>query len=368
MNKKTKNIVVTVLMAALFLGFFGWNLVKEQTDFSDSERRALAKFPEINLESVVSGEFMKKFEDFTLDQFPERDGFRSIKAIVSRYVFANKDNNDVIVENGHISKLEYPLKEDMISHATERFSYIYDSFIKDSGAKVYLSVVPDKNMFLAEKGGYLSLDYGELVSSVREKTPFAKYIDIIPMLSLDDYYFTDSHWKQENIVDIAGHIASEMGVSFSDDFTVNTVEKPFYGTYYGQAALPVKPDTISYLTSPAIELCKVKSYETGMPVELPVYNMENANGKDPYEMFLSGNQALLTVENHLSSNGRELVIFRDSFGSSLTPLLVQSYSKITVVDIRYINPAVLGNMVKFENADVLFIYSTLLLNNSLGLK
>lgn len=368
MNKKTKNIVVTVLMAALFLGFFGWNLAKEQTDFSDSERRALAKFPEVNLESVLSGEFMKKFEDFTLDQFPVRDGFRSIKAIVSRYVFANKDNNDVILEDGHISKLEYPLKEDMISHATGRFSYIYDSFIKDSGAKVYLSVVPDKNMFLAEKGGYLALDYEQLVSSVREKTPFAKYIDIIPMLSLDDYYYTDSHWKQENIVDVAGHIASEMGVSFSDDFTVNTLEKPFYGTYYGQAALPVRADTIKYLTSPAVDLCKVKSYETGKPVELPVYNMENADGKDPYEMFLSGNQALLTVENHLSSNGRELVIFRDSFGSSLTPLLIQSYSKITLVDIRYINPAVLGNMVDFEDADVLFIYSTLLLNNSLGLK
>ncbi len=368
MNKKTKNIVLTVLMAALFLGFFGWNLAKEQTDFSDSERRALAKFPEINLESVVSGEFMKKFEDFTLDQFPARDSFRSIKAFVSRYIFANKDNNDVIIENGYISKLEYPLKEDMIAHATGRFSYIYDSFIKDSGAKVYLSVVPDKNMFLSEEGGYLALDYGQLVSSVREKTPFAKYIDIVPMLSLEDYYLTDSHWKQENITDIAGHIASEMGVVFSDDFTVNTFDKPFYGTFYGQAALPVNPDKISYLTNPAIEMCKVKSYETGMPVELPVYNMEKANGKDPYEMFLSGNQALLTIENHLSSNGKELVIFRDSFGSSLTPLLIQSYSKITVVDIRYINPAVLGNVVNFENADVLFIYSTLLLNNSLGLK
>ena len=368
MNNKTKNIVVTVLMATLFLGFFVWNIAKEQSDFSDSERRALAKFPEINLESVISGDFMKKFEDFTLDQFPERDGFRGIKAFFSRYVFLNKDNNDVIISDGHISKLEYPLKEDMIDHATNRFNYIYDSFIKDKGADVYLSVVPDKNMFLAEKGGYLALDYNELVSSVREKTSFAEYIDIIPLLSLDDYYFTDSHWKQENIVDVAEYIASEMGASFSDNFDLVTLDTPFYGTYYGQAALPFEADTINYLTNPSIDACKVISYETGMPVEVPVYNMEKANGKDSYEMFLSGNQALLTVENRLSSNGKELVIFRDSFGSSLTPLLIQSYSKITVVDIRYINPAVLGNMVDFENADVLFIYSTVLLNNSQGLK
>ena len=368
MNKKTKNVVLTVLTAVLFLGFFGWNLVKDETAFSDSERRALATFPELNFNSVISGEFMKDFEDFTLDQFPARDTFRSIKAFFSNYVFFNKDNNDVILSDGHISKLEYPLKEDMVNHATGRFSFIYDSFIKDSGAKVYLSVVPDKNMFLAEKGGYLALDYNSLISSVREKTPFAEYINIAHLLSADDYYFTDSHWRQENIVDIAAEIARKTGVSFSDDFTANELGKPFYGTYYGQAALPVKPDTIKYLTNAATDACTVKSYETGMPEEVEVYNMEKASGKDPYEMFLSGNQALLTVENPLNSGGRELVVFRDSFGSSLVPLLVQSYSKITVVDIRYINPAVLGNMVSFENADVLFIYSTLLLNSSLGLK
>mgnify|MGYP003301538598 CR=1 FL=1 len=368
MNKKTKNIVITVLMAALFVGFFAWNIAKEQTEFSDSERRALATFPKITFEDVVSGEFMKKFEDFTLDQFPVRDGFRSVKAFFSRYVFLNKDNNDVIIEGNHISKLEYPLKEDMLSHAAERFNFIYDKFIRESGANVYFSVVPDKNMFIAEKGGYLALDYAELVSSMREKMGFAEYIDIIPILSEEDYYFTDSHWRQENITDVASHIATSMGAVFSDEFTVNTVETPFYGTYYGQAALPVAPDTMKYLTNPAIDFCTVKSYETGKPVEVPVYNMENAKGKDPYEMFLSGNQALLTVENKLSSNGKELVIFRDSFGSSLTPLLIQSYSKITVVDIRYINSAVIGNMVGFEDADVLFIYSSLLLNNSLGLK
>ncbi len=368
MNKKTKNIVLTVLMAALFLGFFVWNLAKEQDDFSDSERRALAKFPEVTVERLASGEFMKEFEDFTLDQFPVRDTFRSIKAFCSRYIFMNKDNNDVIIEGNHISKLEYPLKEEMINHATGRFSFIYDSFIKDTNAKVYLSVVPDKNLFIAGNGGYLSLDYASLVSSVREKAPFAEYIDIIPMLSADDYYFTDSHWRQEKIIDIAAAIAYKTGVSFSDEFTVKELEKPFYGTYYGQAALPVKPDTINYLTNPAIEHCKVTSYETGMPEAVEVYDMEKANGKDSYEMFLSGNQAFLTVENHLSSNGKELVVFRDSFGSSLVPLLIQSYSKITVVDIRYIHPSVIGNMVNFENADVLFIYSSLLLNNSLGLK
>ncbi len=371
MNRKTKNIVLTVLMAALFLGFFGWNILKEESSFSNSERRALATFPELTLERVISGEFMAEFKDYTLDQFPVRDAFRSIKAVFSNYIFMNMDNNDVIVENGHLSKLEYPLRNDMLDYAAERFDYIYDNMIEGTGSKVYLSVVPDKNLFLAENGGYLSVDYNALASGMRDRMEYAEYIDIMPLLSADDYYYTDSHWRQENVVDIAEHIATSMGAPFSNDFTVNTLETPFYGTYYGQAALPfVKPDAIKYLTNSAIENCTVKGVDekSGKYINMPVYDEEKGNGKDPYEFFLSGNQPFLVISNPENKSGKELVIFRDSFGSSLTPLLIQSYSKITVVDTRYVFPAAVKGMVNFRNADVLFIYSSLLLNNSAALR
>ena len=85
-------------------------------------------------------------------------------------------------------------------------------------------------------------------------------------------------------------------------------------------------------------------------------------------MFMSGSDALIVCENPLAETDRELVMFRDSFTSSLSPLLAEGYSKITLVDIRYINPAMLGAFVDFENCDVLFIYSTMLLNSSSAFK
>ena len=57
------------------------------------------------------------------------------------------------------------------------------------------------------------------------------------------------------------------------------------------------------------------------------------------------------------------MIFRDSFGSSIAPLLVQSYAKVTLVDIRYMRMEMLQRLIGFENQDVLFLYSTLVLNN-----
>ena len=65
---------------------------------------------------------------------------------------------------------------------------------------------------------------------------------------------------------------------------------------------------------------------------------------------------------------RELIVFRDSFGSSLIPLLVSSYSKITVIDTRYISPKILDNYIDINNQDVLFIYNVSVINNSYSLK
>ena len=122
------------------------------------------------------------------------------------------------------------------------------------------------------------------------------------------------------------------------------------------------------VTSDVLDGCKVYNYESGRPEEIGVYNMEKAYGKDPYEMFLSGSLSLITIENPNATTDKELVIFRDSFGSSIAPLLVEGYAKITLVDIRYITSDLVGRFIDFENQDVLFLYSTLVLNNSVTLK
>ncbi len=368
MKNKTKNIVLTVVLALFIVVFSVWCVAGAEDEYSESERRVLASFPEITKESILSGEFMADFEDYTLDQFPLRDIFRSIKAVSEKFVFAKKDNNDIYTAQGHISKLEYPLNYHMLDNSADKFSFIYEKYIDGKNSDVYFSVVPDKNYFLAEKNGYLALDYDELVSYMKEKTSYMTYVDIFPMLSIDDYYNTDTHWKQENITDVAGHIGSSMGADVKTEYTVNTLDNPFYGVYYGQAALPFASDTIKYLTNDVLDSCVVTSYDTGKPVEKYIYDMEEAFGKDPYEMFTSGSDALITIENPFAETERELVMFRDSFGSSLAPLLVQGYSKITLADIRYVNPAMLGAFIDFENCDVLFIYSTMLLNNSMAFK
>ena len=81
-------------------------------------------------------------------------------------------------------------------------------------------------------------------------------------------------------------------------------------------------------------------------------------------MFLDGATALIEIENVNNNTDKELIIFRDSFGSSIAPLLVDSYKKITLVDLRYMSYELLEEYIKFENQDVLFLYNTLIINQN----
>ena len=383
-----REFILVIVLAGLLLtlSFLCW--LKKEDDFSESERRVLAKFPEISVKSLVEGDFMEAFESYSLDQFPMRDTFRQIKALSSYYIFGNKANNGIYIEDGYLSKIEYPMNPEMLDYAASHMEKIYDSYLKPYNSKCYFTIVPDKNFFLAKEKGYLAMDYGELFDYMKEKVYFTEYVDITGYLSLEDYYKTDTHWRQEKIVDVAEYLKSVMGnntldIDLDEDVNLNSYmeennndinryevrkfDTPFYGVYCGQSALPVKPDDLYYLNSSILENCKVTSYDTGKPVNSVIYNMDKARGKDAYELFLSGTSALQVIENPKASNRKELLVFRDSFGSSLIPLLVDEYFKITVIDTRYVNSSLLGNMVDFHGQDTLFLYSTLVLNNSMSM-
>ena len=333
-----------------------------ENEFSDSERRKLEQFPKASYEAVMDGSFMTKFETFTQDQFPLRDTFRTIKAFTAYSALGQLDNNGIYIEDGYAAKLEYPLDEASVNHAADRFGFIYEKYLADRNSNIYLSIVPDKSYFLAEKNGYLSMDYGKLFDIMREKMDFAEYIDITGTLDIDDYYKTDTHWRQERLLDTAKVIAGAMGAEVSGEYTENTLDFPFYGVYYGQASIPLPSETIRYLTNKTLDGCTVTDHESGKAGG--IYDMEKAAGKDPYEIFLSGALPLVTIENPGAESGRELIIFRDSFGSSIAPLLVEGYSKVTLVDTRYLRADFLDRFIEFDGQDVLFLYSSLILNNS----
>ena len=109
---------------------------------------------------------------------------------------------------------------------------------------------------------------------------------------------------------------------------------------------------------------QIISYE----IDINVYDKSKINSWDLYDIYLGGAKGLLIIYNNLASSDDELIVFRDSYGSSLVPLLISSYKKTIVIDTRYISSNILDNYVEFKGQDVLFLYSVSTINNSFTVK
>ena len=352
---KDKIITFTFIGYIFFFAIF--QFILPDKEISTSERRKLTTFPEIELTS----DYITKVDKYLLDHFPFRDDFRSLKANFNYKILNKLDNNDIYLKDNYIFKSEYPTNEKSIEKFKETVTKIKGLLNEDN--KTYMMIVPDKNYYLKEKN-FLQLDYDYIYSEI-SKLGITE-IDIRNIMELDDYYETDTHWKQEKIEKVVEKMSGVMNFNYQvQEYKENKYDK-FFGVYYGESAISREPETLTYLTNDVINNANVKYLENKKLTN--IYNLDKLTGLDSYEVYLDGASSFIEIENKNSISDKELIIFRDSFGSSLTPLLVNYYAKITVVDNRYIASNMFKDMIEFKDQDVLFLYSTLIVNNSGSLK
>lgn len=350
-----------MLFGIWFIGMFVVCIVKPDRDISYAERRKLATPPEITVAGILDGSFMDKHEKYLADQFPGRELFRRGKALFDYKILRKKEVHGIYVENGQAGELFYELDEKAVAHAAKRVSYVVREKIHSPECHIYYGIIPDKSYYIAGKQGYPAMNYEKFMDcfqdSLMEEREQMTQILLWDCLTADDYYTTDLHWRQENIADVAEVIAAAMGTTaYKEEELFWKTAGDFYGVYYGQAALPLAPDELCYGTNEQIDACQV--YDPLMGEQTGVYDLERVNGLDRYDLFLSGPKPLLVIKNPLANTGRRLVMFRDSFGSSLTPYLLRGYDEITLVDPRYFHPDLLGEYLTFTDQDVLFLFYT----------
>ncbi len=297
-----------------------------------------------------------------MDNFYQRETFRKLKTSVELDIFKKQDVNKICKYNDFLVEQIYPLDEKSATNLTNKINYIKESYLNETN-KIYYSIIPDKNYYT--DNSHLKLDYDKMQQIMENNLNGLQYIDIFQDLSLDSYYYTDSHWKQEKLQNVAKTIAENMNFSITQNYNEQKVAT-FKGVYAGQLPINTKEDEIKILVNDVIADANAYNYET--KEQGGIYNFKKLTGYDKYDIYLSGATPLIEISNANNKTNKTLVIFRDSYASSLAPLLMEGYSKITLVDTRYISPKILNEYVNFENADILFIYSTLVINSSMALK
>lgn len=361
MNDKIKDIVVTIIFLFTVISLFLINVIKEDTDISLAERRKLATMPELTTKSLFDGTYFKKFDSYVTDQFVERDAFRKIKIDIE--LSTKGEYNNLYLYDDYIIEEIFPLNSNSINNLTSKINYIKDTYLNDN-SNIYYTIIPDKNYFVNK--GNLKLDYNKLQDMMKSNLTNLNYINIFDKLTLDNYYKTDTHWKEEDLFNVANTIANQMNFDITNNNNVVNTITTFKGSYAGRLSVTKDIDTIKTISNPSTLNSSVYNYETKKYTD--IYDYTKINSLDKYDIYLSGAVPIIDITNNNTSSDKELIVFRDSYGSSLIPLLIEGYKKITVIDIRYISSKILNKYIDFNDQDVLFMYSILTINNSFSIR
>ncbi len=357
-----KKLTIWVQMI-LFLGFIGVafvvNLALPDTEFSEVENRYLQQFPDFSFDEFVFGDFTTDFEKYTSDQFFMRDSWMTIKS-ATELATGKGENNDVYYcENETlIEEFVAPEAEKVVTD----ISYI-EEFADNIDVPVYFAIIPG----VAEIWSDLlpknapNDSQKDLIDEYYDRTT-VETIDIYSVLNSkkDEYIFyrTDHHWTSLGAYYGYTAIADAFGFEANpiENYTREVVSNEFLGTTYSTSGFTwTSPDEIETFV-PEYDGLKVVNYSTGVPADGSMYDYTYLEKKDKYAMFFGGVTPLLEIETG-NTDKPSLLILRDSYTDSLSPFLLEHFSKISIIDLRYYNFPLSDYIVDNNIDNVLLCYS-----------
>ncbi len=281
-----------------------------------------------------------------------------------RKIAKQPDQNGMYQVGDHWFQALEPLSEQSAQKFADKLLSVQQNYLTEQN-RIFWAIVPDKGWYV-EKEGYPTLNHPLLQSQLEALLTDFTSIDLTPALSLDSYYKSDRHWRQEALQPVLDLLGEKMGFSVSlNEFDQQTVPA-FHGDFSKHITGKFPQEDLIYLTNSDTDQTVVDNYQAKDVHS--VYDLPRLESKLPYDVFLSGVTPIVTLKSPNAPAGKELVIFRDSFASSLAPLLCGEYQTITLIDLRFMHSSLIPKHITFTNQDVLFLYSDWIASNPSLLK
>ncbi|SFW12496.1 DHHW family protein [Ruminococcus flavefaciens] len=417
-RKKALNFISLaniVAISAIFAGGFVYVTLLPHETKADDENRYLTKFPEFSAKSYASGEFTEGVADYFDDTVHDR---AHIKEFISDYIMQLKgrkygadgeeaelfgsgfEKKAAVITTAPVTTAasvstsvttavpeattapaeEAPADGELTNNilivnkrgvtlysgawGAEQEYASYVSLYKEKlpDVNVYSMVLPTSSSFyLPEK--YQNLAYSEKEDFDRLDAALHNVIPIDAYSILDAhkdeaiYSRTDHHWQPLGAYYAAQQFALTAGVPYPELSEYETVTLPGYvGTLYmytQSATLMNNPEDFVY-------------YKPKTPVTVTQYNTRFENPVaanlllDPSYMANSGYYMVFGADERIvhvnteCKNGRTLVIFKDSYGNALLPMLTGSFENIYLCDIRYFDLNAVDFINRVGATDLLF--------------
>ena len=364
MNKRQSwNIILLFLI--LIYGFTAATFIKPESTFSEKENRALATTPEVELDSILSGSFERRYEDSLTDQFPLRDLWIMIRTKAER-ISGKQDIHDVyFAKSGYLIEKHTGIFGSETARNNAETLRNFAGWVSQTFTKEHFSVMMIPNAvdllhdFLppyADPGG--GLEYiGRIGASMPDGVFFRADEVLNAHLEEQLYYRTDHHWTTKAAFLVLQSWAASKGYAGirEEDFVQEVLSDSFEGTVSAKVGTDGIQDRIVAYKPDEKLIYKVR---TG-PEEEGSYTFLDRtclDRRDQYAAFFGGNYALVQTKTGVK-NGRKILVIKDSYANCFVPMLFPMFEEVDMVDLRYFTQSLREFIDGSDYTDILVLYN-----------
>lgn len=362
-----KDKVISFVFAGVLAAGFLWNVLTPSRSYSERENRYLQEFPSISADRLFSGQFGKDFETYTTDQFPMRDSWVALKTLAGLAMLRPDNGRVYFGENQRLFEIPEAADAGLQQPNCRAVAAFLEKVTQmDPTIRTAVMLAPTATTILKEElPAFAPVADEEALIHCMELALGESVVFCDPTSVLMDqtdrdslYYRTDHHWTTKGAFLAYQALAEAQGLEplQESDFRIETVADDFYGTLYSKANLPLIPaDTIERYMPNRENPCTLTN-DGGKTVRDSLYDVSYLEGRDKYAYFLGGNYPLTEIRTSVT-NGRHLLVIKDSYAHALVPFLTAHYETISMVDLRYFKEDLADWMTDKEITDVLVLYN-----------
>ena len=378
---RKKGAVISIIMIWLFclviFGMSGLHILTDDRSFSEGENRVLASFPKLTISTLTDGSFMKDFETYLTDQFPFRDSIISAKTVADRILGKNEENGVYIGKEGYLVDSQTPFVKEKVKEISKAVKGFRN---KHTNLETAFVLAPNSSYVYSELlPKYLELPLqNKQINNIRKQIasddilwPSAASLLKKNAEKTQLYYKTDHHWTTRGAYLIFKEICLQWGFETSkkeidkkfDFFEVSTT---FEGTLASTSGVHGTTDKIEICVPKNSEGTYVAYFESSGEKTASLFFADKLKNKNQYEVFLGGNYDKVIIST-VSPSNKSLLLIKDSYANCMIPMLTPYFSKIVVIDPRYLTDSLDSIIKENEFTHMLYLYNlnTLLEDSSL---
>lgn len=335
------------------------NVFLPDRSYSENENRMLAQKPEFSMEALQDGTYFAAWEDYVADQFVGRDFWISLQLQARKLLGQTEVNGVYLGKDDYL--IQIPTEPDW-DQVDTTLAAVNAFAARHEDVHMAMAVIPNAVSILEDKlpDNAPGRDQQADLSYLSAGLEGVSFLDTTRILTRHKdealFYKTDHHWT--SLAASYAFSAMARGLNISSvvqGYDIYTVSDSFEGTLASKSGSHGVTDTVQIYV-PKSDVEYRVTYNDSNEKTCSLYVRDALEEKDHYTVFFGGNHSRVTIET-TASNGRALLLFKDSYANCFVQFLTPYYEKIIMIDPRYYYDTVDNLISREEITDVLFLYN-----------